>query len=279
MTCSRCLCGLFCLQLSIARGFRSSPLESLESARRGVGRAESHSRESSKAFPIIDRRRRHFLNAVKEEVNGRSSVEEVASPLGSKPDEDGATTKRPKPVDAPDTRRSSASTGGLTEVPSRQLPNNWLGEKTYILFTSVLIGLCTGTTIAIFKESVEFVRSALYGDGSSLPESFRPVLEMLPLSAIPVLGALAVGGLLRAGGDFPPGLRDTVKEVDLDSIRETGAKPPEEMLACTKLPPISERNDFVRFMKKALAATATLGTGNSLGPEGACIDKTAFDSS
>ena len=44
-------------------------------------------------------------------------------------------------------------------------------------------------------------------------------------------------------------------------------------MACTKdiLPP-SERNDILRFSRKALAATATLGTGNSLGPEGPSVE-------
>ncbi len=44
-------------------------------------------------------------------------------------------------------------------------------------------------------------------------------------------------------------------------------------MSCTKdiLPP-SERNDILRFSRKALAATATLGTGNSLGPEGPSVE-------
>ncbi|KAL7552371.1 hypothetical protein ACHAWF_015606 [Thalassiosira exigua] len=184
---------------------------------------------------------------------------------------------------------ASASTGGITAASSsRQLPTNWLGEKTYILFTAVLIGLFTGTNIAVFKTAVEFVREALYGDGIRLP-LLSPVLwnsggeeimtfsvrlsEVLPLSIIPLIGGLVVGGLLKFGGDMPPGLRDTVKEVDLDSIRASDATPPEDLLSCTKdLPPPSERNDLMRFFRKSLAATATLGTGNSLGPEGPSVE-------
>ena len=82
-----------------------------------------------------------------------------------------------------------------------------------------------------------------------------------------------MGLLLKFGGDMPPGLRDTVKEVDLDSIRASDAAPPAELIFCTKdIPPPSERNDFMRFGRKALAATATLGTGNSLGPEGPSVE-------
>jgi len=134
---------------------------------------------------------------------------------------------------------ASTSTSGITaSTSSRQLPTNWLGEKTYILFTATLIGLFTGTNIAIFKTVVEFVRRLFYsyqssssftydrtflplgegsGEGLQLPlleiQTFSMRLaEVLPLWAIPVLGGVAVGAILRFGGDMPPGLRDTVKE-------------------------------------------------------------------
>jgi H+/Cl- antiporter ClcA len=170
------------------------------------------------------------------------------------------------------------------------LPTNWLGEKSYILFTSILIGLFTGLNIALFKSAIEFVREVLYGDGIEL-QVLSPYLftnggkeiltytltfsEILPLSAIPAVGGLIVGILLRLGdGDMPPGLRDAVKEVDLDSLRASNVSPlPPELVTCTKnIPPPNERNDFVRFTRKALAATATLGTGNSLGPEGPSVE-------
>ena len=63
------------------------------------------------------------------------------------------------------------------------------------------------------------------------------------------------------------------RAVDLDSVRASGATPPADLIACTKdLPPPSERNDLGRFSRKALAAIATLGTGNSLGPEGPSVE-------
>lgn len=168
---------------------------------------------------------------------------------------------------------------------SRPLPTNWLGEKGYILSTAALIGLTTGTNIALFKTAVEYVREALYGDGVELPLFLHAigaddmvvlslkVSENIPLWLTPAVGGLIVGLLLKVGGDMPPGLRDTVLEVDLDSIRATNATPPPELVVCTKnIPPQSERNDFVRFSRKALAATVTLGTGNSLGPEGPSVE-------
>mmetsp|Transcript_33793 Transcript_33793/g.69442 ORF Transcript_33793/g.69442 Transcript_33793/m.69442 type:complete len:795 (+) Transcript_33793:57-2441(+) len=168
---------------------------------------------------------------------------------------------------------------------SRILPRNWLGEQIYILSTAALIGVCTGTNIAIFKKGVEFVRESLYGDGITFPllvhslggeELMMYSLKMndlFPVALIPAIGGLGVGILLKFGGDMPPGLRDTVREVDLDAIRASKASPPQDLLACTKnVPPLSERNDFARFSRKALAATATLGTGNSLGPEGPSVE-------
>lgn len=167
----------------------------------------------------------------------------------------------------------------VTPAPTmRQLPSNWLGEKLYILSTAALIGILTGSNIALFKTSVEFVREALYGDGIILP-FLNPFLwdelkgadvlifsltisEILPVWLIPAVGGILVGILLRIG-DMPPGLRDSVREVDLDSIRAANATPPDELLVCTKyLPPASQRNDIGRFSRKALAATFTLGTGN-----------------
>ena len=113
------------------------------------------------------------------------------------------------------------------KISSRQLPSNWLGEKNYILFTAVLIGLFTGINIAVFKTAVEFVREVLYGDGINL-QLISPYLwnsgedgirtisirfsEVLPISVIPAVGGLFVGILLRFGGDMPPGLRDAVRE-------------------------------------------------------------------
>jgi len=61
--------------------------------------------------------------------------------------------------------------------------------------------------------------------------------------------------------------------VDLDAIRATNVSPPQSLVACTKnLTPLPGRNDFSRFSRKAIGATITLGTGNSLGPEGPSVE-------
>jgi len=136
-----------------------------------------------------------------------------------------------------DNKPSTTTTKLKSSSRRRQpLPTNWLGEKNYILFTAVLIGLFTGINIAVFKTAVEFVREVLYGDGINLQlispylwggggggggsgdggEEIRTLSlrlsEVLPISVIPAVGGLIVGFLLRFGGDMPPGLRDAVRE-------------------------------------------------------------------
>ena len=122
------------------------------------------------------------------------------------------------------TTEKTATTASFSATGSQPLPTNWLGEKAYILSTAALIGLATGTNIAVFKTAVEFVREALYGDGIKLPlllgslggdevmEFSLTLSEIIPLALIPAVGGLMVGALLRFGGEMPPGLRDTVKE-------------------------------------------------------------------
>lgn len=213
-----------------------------------------------------------------EELNGGSITEDTSS---EKDAVLGLDIEAELPVMA---------TSVVVSTPSstkRELPSNWLGEKLYILSTAALIGILTGTNIAVFKTAVELVREALYGDGIILP-FLNPALwnelkgediltitlrisEIIPIWLIPTFGGILVGLVLTIG-DIPPGLRDTVKEVDLDSMRATNATAPDELLACVDLPPASERNDLGRFSRKAVAATLTLGTGNSLGPEGVSID-------
>mmetsp|Transcript_3088 Transcript_3088/g.6790 ORF Transcript_3088/g.6790 Transcript_3088/m.6790 type:complete len:722 (-) Transcript_3088:125-2290(-) len=226
---------------------------------------------------------------IQEDGDGDATTTDVDDEKSSKATDEDAPTLASIPDDKVQSYASTSTSGiTATTASSRQLPNNWLGEKTYILFTAILIGLFTGTNIAVFKTVVEFVREVLYRDGLKLPllsqmlsnSGGEEILtfslrlsEDLPRSAIPVVGGLIVGILLRFGGDMPPGLRDTVKEVDLDSIRASNATPPLELISCTNnIPPPSERNDFLRFFRKALAATATLGTGNSLGPEGPSVE-------
>ena len=103
---------------------------------------------------VLDGRRRqgvfHLEMApplIQEDLNGDTIIEGNSEQVPFTPD-DGVVVSD-----------ASTSTSGFTAAKSsRQLPANWFGEKSYILFTATLIGLFTGTNIALFKTSVELVR-------------------------------------------------------------------------------------------------------------------------
>jgi H+/Cl- antiporter ClcA len=117
--------------------------------------------------------------------------------------------------------------------------------EIYVLTQAAFIGILSGLSVGIFKLSIDAVRRFTYG--SVLAGS--PFL--LPL--IPALGGVAVG-LLSLMGVFPPGLRGTVQAVD------TQAESPGQGLG------------GLEFLRKAVAAVCTLGTGCSLGPEGPSVE-------
>lgn len=159
---------------------------------------------------------------IKEDVNGDTKK----SINGDAFNTDGTMDLLPKESASP--LAEAPSLQPMAPPNKRTLPSNWLGEKAYILSTAALIGLATGTNIAVFKKAVEFVREILYGDGIELPpriyelfngagsafsdEHFLRLSEIIPVALAPAVGGLLVGVLLKVGGDLPPGLRDTVTE-------------------------------------------------------------------
>lgn len=103
--------------------------------------------------------------------------------------------------------------------------------------------------MGIFKLAIEAVRQVSYG-------RFDISASLLPL--IPAMGGVFVA-LLGLPGAFPPGLKATVVESDNDA-RQTAR---------------GEMKRSVRplgFIRKSLASVFTLGTGNSLGPEGPSVE-------
>jgi H+/Cl- antiporter ClcA len=123
---------------------------------------------------------------------------------------------------------------------------------SYDLIQAAIVGSLTGLSVAIFKLSIEAVREFCYQ---------QPLLATYPqlIAFIPAAGGLAVGSLLLLGA-FPPGLRGTVKEIDLEGrggpLRDLTAR----------------INTQLNFLRKSAAAVVTLGTGCSLGPEGPCVE-------
>jgi len=141
-------------------------------------------------------------------------------------------------------------------------PKKKFQTQIYFQTLAALIGVFSGISVAEFKLSIEEVRQLTYGGELAKDLYFMGVI---PYFLVPVIGGCLVS-LLSLSGDFSPGLRGAVNEVDeyslsYDSARALG----NEDICSTNL-------GTFRPLRKALAAIATLGTGNSLGPEGPGVE-------
>lgn len=142
--------------------------------------------------------------------------------------------------------------GSTTNSYPNTVPYWCYWSTAYELTQAGTVGALTGVLVAVFKLSIEAVRSLCYE---------RDLLVQHPalISCIPALGGVVVGLLYVAGrGSFPPGLKGTVQQV-MDDHNEN--KSTMDIL-----------KEQVNFARKSSAAVATLGTGSSLGPEGPCVE-------
>jgi len=122
-------------------------------------------------------------------------------------------------------------------------------NEARFLFLAAMVGLLTGTSVSLFKLGTDLVKNVLYS--STLLGGLSPAVSMIVVPLIPLLGALIVVGVrkLMPNKSFGPGLGGLVAEV------ENGAS-----------------FSFLRAIGKAISAVFTLGTGNSLGPEGPAVE-------
>lgn len=163
---------------------------------------------------------------------------------------------------------ASTPNGSFDDFTS--VPETPFKEKQYILALACSIGVLAGLNISAFKLTIEFVRDFCYGSGS--------ISEHLPILLIPLLGGIIVSALLFSVGGFAPGLLGTIDEIDQASMIACGVDPIEEV--CDDDDNDDDENQglkdvwkvLVSNAPKAIAATATLGTGNSLGPEGPAVE-------
>uniref|UniRef100_A0A7S2EG16 Chloride channel protein n=1 Tax=Trieres chinensis TaxID=1514140 RepID=A0A7S2EG16_TRICV len=157
-------------------------------------------------------------------------------------------------VEPPSAKREIATVSDFGPPPQSAPKIDW--NRARVLGLSILVGMLSGLNISAFKLAIDFIRDLSYG--SEFAEHF-------PVFCIPVLGGLGVGALLLMGGDFPPGLRGVTREVDSDVVSFCAVNNDEE----------DRGNTFSmaqRFSRKSFAAVVTLGTGNSLGPEGPAVE-------
>jgi H+/Cl- antiporter ClcA len=131
----------------------------------------------------------------------------------------------------------------------RTRPNLGIASEGQFLLLSAAVGVLTGTTVTLFKLAIGLLKKHLYGDFVGI---FPINISQLVVLLIPLLGALGVVLVknLVPKRDFGPGIGGLIEEVD------------------RQVP-----FDIRRALGKSLAAIATLGTGNSLGPEGPAVGK------
>lgn len=141
-------------------------------------------------------------------------------------------------------------------------------KEIYTQSIAALIGALTGLAVAGFKLSIDEIRQFCYG--GNLNVVFPDGIIYTPFYAVPFLGAVLVS-MLSLTGDFSPGLKGVVKEVDEDSL-SYGAKMALKKSNQSDNNIVLNLDSSTRSFRKALAAIVTLGTGNSLGPEGPGVE-------
>ena len=123
-------------------------------------------------------------------------------------------------------------------------------KPSSLLTKAAGIGLGTGISVMVFKASIAGVSTWLYEDvADMLP---KPVFYW-PIILFPIIGAAAVSCITSLQG---PSLKDGIETIANDvktDVAYTGKE-------------LSLR------ISRAIAAVFTLGSGNSLGPEGPCVE-------
>jgi H+/Cl- antiporter ClcA len=144
---------------------------------------------------------------------------------------------------------TSSSSQSSQSWPQIELPY-YLQSEAYHLIPPALVGVSVGVAVAIFKLSVEGLRDFSYGN---YPLPSNPELLLL----IPTFGGLLVG-FIRMLGVLPPGLRETIEQVDEQNA--------------DRLPIGDFWQKQADFFRKSFSSVLTLRTGNSLGPEGPSVE-------
>ncbi len=139
--------------------------------------------------------------------------------------------------------------------------------QLYIQSIAGLIGILTGVSVSMFKLSIDSIRQFFY-DGDLVSSG------LFPMFLVPVIGGVAVS-IIGLTGDFNPGLRGVVKEVDEESLSAQFQNafdddPDDESNSIND--DLGQLAYAGKSLRKSLAAIMTLGTGNSLGPEGPGVE-------
>ena len=152
--------------------------------------------------------------------------------------------------------------------------------QIYIQSIAAIVGIVSGILVSVFKLSIDAIRQFFY-EGSILNKIIPASIGggSLPIFVIPIIGSIGVV-LLSLTGEFAPGLRGVVKEVDEQSLNAQFSDALDTINGDTTE---NNNNNFQKLIwiikenalkpiRKSLAAILTLGTGNSLGPEGPGVE-------
>ncbi len=120
---------------------------------------------------------------------------------------------------------------------------------TWMLLWAVLIGVGAGVGVVLFRALIHLIQGFMFGEASS----FFSTWGHWTLALIPLLGGMAIGLLRWWVKDFGPGLTTLIEVVQ-------GSR---EVLL---LNPVT----------KMVAASVSLGSGASLGPEGPSVEIGAY---
>lgn len=157
-------------------------------------------------------------------------------------------------------REGNESTEGLSMATGsrlRQAVSSSLPPEGFILFVACIVGLVTGGAVVLFNTLVHEIHDILW-EGVPGVEWLRaqPLEDTWQrLILVPVSGGILVGAL--------NGLRSSI---------ETNSETPNISRGGGKGSFISKLKAVTSPTLKALAAAVTLGTGNSLGPEGPSVE-------
>ena len=133
----------------------------------------------------------------------------------------------------------------LTHLLNRLQPS----PETVVLLLAVLIGGGTGMGVITFHYLIQLVQHLMLEDLMG----FIGVWGAWTLACVPTLGGLIVGLMLSINRDFGPGLASLIAAAQGGSARHSTPR---------QLKPVT----------KMLAASVSLGTGASLGPEGPSVE-------
>lgn len=154
-------------------------------------------------------------------------------------------TPNAKGLITPELTDSSPSTFSLSHLLNRLQPS----PETIVLLLAVLVGGGAGAGVVLFRSLIHLINTVMFGQVSS----FLSIWGHWTLALIPLLGGLVVGAMRWRFKDFGPGLTTLIEVVQGDR-------------ALQLLNPVT----------KMTAASVSLGSGASLGPEGPSVEIGAY---